>query len=175
MSYKYLRFLQISYIISLFNKVSFLIFPLDIVINKKLTKQKSSSSISDDNSEEARKVEFKKEIMQHNKIGRAEVEVCKRNNQPLNYQHPEQNIENTKQSDWRIESETTFKSVLLNKRVEESLIYRKKYILSKDVTSAVRDKSPSPRKGAKNRRKSGKRLTSELNSWDSKQKKMVRR
>ncbi|XP_023389871.1 synaptonemal complex protein 2 [Pteropus vampyrus] len=147
-------------------------FNQDIVINKKLTKQKSSSSISDDNSEEARKVEFKKEIMQHNKIGRAEVEVCKRNNQPLNYQHPEQNIENTKQSDWRIESETTFKSVLLNKRVEESLIYRKKYILSKDVTSAVRDKSPSPRKGAKNRRKSGKRLTSELNSWDSKQKKM---
>nr|KAF6423970.1 synaptonemal complex protein 2 [Rousettus aegyptiacus] len=145
----------------------------DIVTNKKLTKQKSSSSISDDDSEEAGKVEYKKEVMQRHKTGRAEVAVCKRNNQPPDYQHPEQeNIDNTKQSDWRIESETTFKSVLLNKRVEESLIYRKKYILSKDVTSAVRDKSPSPRKGAKSRRKSGKRLTSELNSSDLKPKKM---
>lgn len=176
MSNKYLWVLQIWYIISLFNKVSFLIFPLDIVTNKKLTKQKSSSSISDDDSEEAGKVEYKKEVMQRHKTGRAEVAVCKRNNQPPDYQHPEQeNIDNTKQSDWRIESETTFKSVLLNKRVEESLIYRKKYILSKDVTSAVRDKSPSPRKGAKSRRKSGKRLTSELNSSDLKPKKMVRR
>ncbi|XP_053430027.1 synaptonemal complex protein 2 [Nycticebus coucang] len=143
----------------------------DVVINKKLTKQKPSSSISDDNSEETRKVKYKKERVDHNKIDKGEVEVYKRNNQQQN--HPkyseEKNTKNTKQNDWRIESETTFKSVLLNKTVEESLIYRKKYILSKDTNSAICDKSPS-RKNVKSHRKSGKELTSEPNSWDSKQK-----
>lgn len=113
--------------------------------------------------------------MQHKKIDKAE-EVCKRNNQrQLNHpKHSEKKtIENTKQSDWCIESETTFKSVLLNKTVEESLIYRKKYILSKDGKTSICDKSPSPRKHVKSHRKSGKRLTSELNSQDLKQKKMV--
>ncbi|XP_058418361.1 synaptonemal complex protein 2 isoform X2 [Diceros bicornis minor] len=147
----------------------------DIIINKKLTKQKSSSSISGDNSEETEGVQYKKEIMQHNKIDKAEVEVYKRNNQrQLNHpKHLEQkNTENTEQSDWRIESETTFKSVLLNKTVEESLIYRKKYILSKDGETAICDQSPSPRNNVKSHRKSGKRLTSELNSRDLKQKKI---
>ncbi|XP_014642785.1 PREDICTED: synaptonemal complex protein 2 [Ceratotherium simum simum] len=146
----------------------------DIIINKKLTKQKSSSSISGDNSEETEGVQYKKEIMQHNKIDKAEVEVYKRNNQrQLNHpKHLEQkNTENTEQSDWRIESETTFKSVLLNKTVEESLIYRKKYILSKDGETAICDQSPS-RNNVKSHRKSGKRLTSELNSRDLKQKKI---
>ncbi|KAM9056521.1 synaptonemal complex protein 2 [Megaptera novaeangliae] len=150
-------------------------FNQDIVINKKLTKQKSSSSISDDNSQEMGKVQCGKERMQHNKIHKAEVEVCKRNKQQqLNHSKhlEEKNIENTKQSDWHIESETTFKSVLLNKTVEESVICRKKYTLSKDVNTAICDKSPSPRKNAKSHRKSGKRLTSEFNSWDLKQKKM---
>ncbi|XP_068380662.1 synaptonemal complex protein 2 isoform X2 [Eschrichtius robustus] len=150
-------------------------FNQDIVINKKLTKQKSSSSISDDNSQEMGKVQYGKERMQHNKIHKAEVEVCKRNKQQqLNHSKhlEEKNIENTKQSDWHIESETTFKSVLLNKTVEESVTCRKKYTLSKDVNTAICDKSPSPRKNAKSHRKSGKRLTSEFNSWDLKQKKM---
>ncbi|XP_003787798.1 synaptonemal complex protein 2 isoform X1 [Otolemur garnettii] len=148
-------------------------FNQDVVINKKLTKQKPSSSISDDNSEETRKVKYKKERVDHNKIDKGEVEVYKRNNQQEN--HPkyseEKNTKNTKQNDWRIESETTFKSVLLNKTVEESLIYRKKYILSKDMNSAICDKSLS-RKNVKSHRKSGKELTSELNSWDLKQKKV---
>ncbi|TKC38310.1 hypothetical protein EI555_018067, partial [Monodon monoceros] len=145
----------------------------NIVINKKLTKQKSSSSISDDNSQEMGKVQYGNEIMQHNKIHKAEVEVCKRNKQQLNHSKhlEEKNTENTKQSDWHIESETTLKSVL-NKKVEESVICRKKYILSKDVNTAICDKSPSPRKNAESHRKSGERLTSEFNSWDLKQKKM---
>ncbi|XP_040494474.1 synaptonemal complex protein 2 [Ursus maritimus] len=150
-------------------------FNQDVIVNKKLTKQKSSSSISEDNSEETEKVQYKKKTMQHNKIEKAEVGVCKRDTQqrPNHPKHPEQkNTENTKQSDWRIESETTFKSVLLNKTIEESLIYRKKYVLSKDVNTAICDKSPSPRKNVRSHRKSGKKLTSELNSWDLRQKKM---
>ncbi|XP_047602651.1 synaptonemal complex protein 2 isoform X4 [Lutra lutra] len=150
-------------------------FSQGVTVNKKLRKQKSSSSVSEDNSEEAEKVRYKKKKVQHNKIEKADVGVCKRDTQQrLNHpKHSEQkNTENTKQSDWHIESETTFKSVLLNKTVEESLIYRKKYILSKDVNPAVCDKSPSPRKNVKSHRKSGKRLTSELNSWDLRPKKM---
>lgn len=113
--------------------------------------------------------------MQHNKTDKAEEEVCKGNNQQLSHpEHSEQkNMESTKQSDWHVESDTTFKSVLLNKRVEESLIYSQKCILSKDMNTAICDKSPSPRKNAKSPRKSGKRLTSELKSWDLKPKKTV--
>ncbi|KAL0594577.1 Synaptonemal complex protein 2, partial [Plecturocebus cupreus] len=146
----------------------------DIVINKKLTKQKSSSSISDNNSEEIAKVKYKKERTDHIKIDKAEVEDCKKHSQQQN--HPkyseQKNTENTKQSDWPVESETTFKSVLLNKTVEESLIYRKKYILSKDVNTVTGDKNPSASKNVKSHRKAGKELTSELNSRDLKQKKM---
>ncbi|XP_075866947.1 synaptonemal complex protein 2 isoform X6 [Microcebus murinus] len=147
-------------------------FNQDTVINKKLIKQKTSSSISD-NSEETKKVKYKKEMVNHNKINKAEAEVCKRNSQQnyLKYSE-EKNTENTKQNDWHIESETTYKSVLLNKTVEESLIYRKKYILSKDTNTAICDNSSSPRKNVKSHRKSGKELTSDLNSWDTKQKKV---
>nr|XP_060477432.1 synaptonemal complex protein 2 isoform X6 [Panthera onca] len=145
------------------------------IIVKKLTKQKSSSSTSGDNCEETEKVQHKKKTSQHSEIDKVEVGVCKRDSQQqLN--HPKRselkNTESTKQSDWRIESETTFKSVLLNKTVEESLIYRKKYILSKDMNTAICDKSPSPRKNVKSHRRSGKRLTSQLDSWDLKQKQM---
>uniref|UniRef100_A0A8P0SRJ2 Synaptonemal complex protein 2 n=1 Tax=Canis lupus familiaris TaxID=9615 RepID=A0A8P0SRJ2_CANLF len=144
------------------------------IIHQKHMKQKSPSSISEDNSEETEKVQYKKKTQQ-NKIEKAEVGVCKRDTQQQlnNLKHSEQkNTENTKQRDWHIESETTFKSVLLNKTVEESLIYRKKYILSKDVNTAICDKNPSPRKNVKSHRKSGKKITSELNSWDLRQKKM---
>ncbi|MBZ3883706.1 Synaptonemal complex protein 2 [Sciurus carolinensis] len=145
----------------------------NIGINKTHTKQKSSS-ISDDDSEETGKARYKKEIVKPNKIDKAE-ELYKRNNQQQNHpQYSEQkNTENTKQSDWHIESETTFKSVLLNKTIEESLIYRKKYILSKDVNAAICDKSPSPGKNLKSQKKSGKEVTSELNSWELKEKQMI--
>nr|XP_011720949.1 synaptonemal complex protein 2 [Macaca nemestrina]XP_011720950.1 synaptonemal complex protein 2 [Macaca nemestrina]XP_011720951.1 synaptonemal complex protein 2 [Macaca nemestrina]XP_011720952.1 synaptonemal complex protein 2 [Macaca nemestrina]XP_011720954.1 synaptonemal complex protein 2 [Macaca nemestrina] len=149
-------------------------FNQDIVINKKLTKQKSSSSISDHNSEETGKVKYKNERTDHLKIDKAEVEVCKKHNQQQNHpKYPGQkSTENAKQSDWPVESETTFKSVLLNKTIEESLIYRKKYVLSKDVNTATCDKNPSASKNMQSHRKAGKELTSELNSWDLKQKKM---
>uniref|UniRef100_A0A8B9YMU8 Synaptonemal complex protein 2 n=1 Tax=Bos mutus grunniens TaxID=30521 RepID=A0A8B9YMU8_BOSMU len=147
-------------------------FNQDIVINQKLPKQKSSSSISDDNSEETEKVQYRKEIMQRNRTDKAEADDCHRNRQqPGHSTHSEEkSIENAKQSDWCIESETTFKSVLLNKTVEESVIYKKKYVLSKDVNTDTCDQSPSPQKNAKSRRKSGRRLTAEFNSWDLKQK-----
>uniref|UniRef100_A0A4W2ECX2 Uncharacterized protein n=1 Tax=Bos indicus x Bos taurus TaxID=30522 RepID=A0A4W2ECX2_BOBOX len=147
-------------------------FNQDIVINQKLPKQKSSSSISDDNSEETEKVQYRKEIMQHNRTDKAEADDCHRSRQqPGHSTHSEEkSIENAKQSDWCIESETTFKSVLLNKTVEESVIYKKKYVLSKDVNTDTCDQSPSPQKNAKSRRKSGRRLTAEFNSWDLKQK-----
>ncbi|XP_010635715.1 synaptonemal complex protein 2 isoform X1 [Fukomys damarensis] len=136
-------------------------FNQGIGISKKHTKQKSSSSISDYDSEETGKGKYKKEIMEQSKIDKAEV--CKKNSQQQN--HPNYSVqkktENTKQSDWHVESETTFKSVLLNKTVEESLIYRKKYILSKDL------KSPSPRKNMRSQRKSEKEVTSELESSES--------
>ncbi|XP_020760806.2 synaptonemal complex protein 2 isoform X2 [Odocoileus virginianus] len=146
-------------------------FNQDIVINQKLTKQKSSSSISDDNSEETGKVQCRKEIMQHNRTDKAEADDCTPSRQqPGHTTHLEdKSIEDTKQSDWCIESETTFKSVLLNKTVEESVIYKKKYVLSKDVNTDTCDQSPS-RKNAKSLRKSGRRLTSEFNSWALKQK-----
>ncbi|XP_013362881.1 PREDICTED: synaptonemal complex protein 2 isoform X2 [Chinchilla lanigera] len=144
-------------------------FNQGIGINKKHTKQKSSSSISDHDSEETVKGKYKKEVGEHNKINKAEV--CKRNSEQQN--HPkysvQNNTENTKQSDWHIESETTFKSVLLNKTVEESLIYRKKYILSKDMNATICDKSPSPRKNVRSQRKSEREVTSELDSLDLKQ------
>ncbi|KAI4538327.1 hypothetical protein MG293_011730 [Ovis ammon polii] len=144
----------------------------NIVINQKLSKQKSSSSISDDDSEEAGKVQYRKEIMQHNRADKAEADDCRRSRQqPGHSAHSEEkSVENTKQSDWCIESETTFKSVLLNKTVEESVIYKKKYVLSKDMNTDTCDQSPSPQKNAKSHRKSGRRLTSEFNSWNLKQK-----
>lgn len=113
--------------------------------------------------------------MDHKKINKSEAEVCKRNSQQRNHlkYSEDKNTENTKQNDWHIESETTYKSVLLNKTVEESLIYRKKYVLSEDMNTAICDKSFSPRKNVKSHRKSGKEFTSELNSWDMKQKKVV--
>ncbi|XP_021110847.1 synaptonemal complex protein 2 isoform X3 [Heterocephalus glaber] len=144
-------------------------FNQGIGINKKHTKQKSSSSISDYDSEETGKGKYKKEIVERNKIDKSEV--CKRNSQQQN--HPkysvQKNTENTKQSDWHVESETTFKSVLLNKTVEESLIYSKKYILSKDMNAAICDRSPS-RKNMRSQRKSEGEVTSELDSSDLKQK-----
>lgn len=144
-----------------------LISLLDICINKNHTKQQSSSSISDHDSEETGKGKYKKEIVEHSKIDKPEVGE----GNSLQQNHPKCSVrtENTEQSDWHIESETTFKSVLLNKTIEESLIYRKKYVLSKDVNAAISNKSPS-RKNMRSHRKSEKEMTSEPDSSGSKQK-----
>ncbi|XP_048205645.1 synaptonemal complex protein 2 [Perognathus longimembris pacificus] len=145
-------------------------FNPDVGVNKNYSKQKSSSSISDDDSEETVETKYRKAIEEPDKIDKAAV-VCKRNNQQQNYpKYSEQkNTENATQNDWHIESEATFKSVLLNKTTEESLIYKKKFILSKDVNTAVCNKS-SPRKRTNSHIKSGTESSCQLNSWDLKQK-----
>ncbi|XP_042638321.1 synaptonemal complex protein 2 [Orycteropus afer afer] len=145
----------------------------DLVVHKKLTKQNPSSSLSDDNSEETGKMQSTKEIVVSNKGDEEEVEIWDRNSHQE--ETPPQQLEgknpgHTMQSDWRIESETTFKSVLMNKTVEESLIYRKKYVLSKDVNTAVCDQNPSPGKNVESHRKSEKSLTPELNPYNLKPK-----
>ncbi|KAM4841804.1 synaptonemal complex protein 2 isoform 2-T2 [Thomomys bottae] len=140
-------------------------FNQDVGVNKNYSKQKSSSSVSDD-SEETVETKYREETEESDKRV-----VCKRSSQQQNYpKHSEKkNTENATPSDWHIESEATFKSVLLNKTTEESLIYKKKYILSKDVNTAVCNKS-SPRK--RSHIKSGIESASQLNSWDLKQKTM---
>ncbi|KAK7814249.1 hypothetical protein U0070_000565, partial [Myodes glareolus] len=132
---------------------------VDTDVNKKCTKQKSV----DDDSEEIHRVKYKKDVFKCNNSD--EAEVCERNNQEQIHSKysRKKNTENTKQSDWHIESETTYKSVLLNKKTEESLIYKKTCVLSKDVDATLCDKSPS-RKSMRRSTKSKKELTSELNS-----------
>ncbi|XP_006839362.1 PREDICTED: synaptonemal complex protein 2 [Chrysochloris asiatica] len=145
----------------------------DLVAHKECTKEKLSSSLSGNNSEETGKVQTTQEIVLNNKADNVEADICERSHQQ-ELSHPkhleETSTEHTKQSDWRVESETTFKSVLLNKTVEESLIYRKKYIVSKDVKTAVCDKNSSPGKTVESHRKPETKLTSDVNSCDLKQK-----
>ncbi|XP_052037554.1 synaptonemal complex protein 2 [Apodemus sylvaticus] len=137
-------------------------FTQDTGVNKKCTKQKS---VSDDDSEEAQRVNYTKDVIKCNKSD--EAEVCERNIQEQN--HPKysqkKNTANAKKNDWCIESETTYKSVLLNKTTEESLIYKKTCVLSKDVNTTICDKSPS-RKSMRSHTKSRKELTSELTSCE---------
>ncbi|XP_031229148.1 synaptonemal complex protein 2, partial [Mastomys coucha] len=117
-------------------------FPGDAVIqdtgvNKKCTKQKS---VSDDDSEETQRVKNSKDVIKCNKSD--EAEFHERNSQEQN--HPKYSQKkNTAdaENDWHIESETTYKSVLLNKTTEESLIYKKTCVLSKDVNTTICDKS----------------------------------
>lgn len=146
---------------SIVNIKDFLIHLLDTGVNKKCTKQKS---VSDDDSEETQLVKYSKDVIKCNKSD--EAEACGRNIQEQN--HPKysqkKNIANAK-NDWCIESETTYKSVLLNKTTEESLIYKKTCVLSKDVNTTICDKSPS-RKSMRNHTKSRKELTSELTSCE---------
>ncbi|NP_796165.2 synaptonemal complex protein 2 [Mus musculus] len=134
----------------------------DTGVNKKCTKQKS---VSDDDSEETQKGKYSKDVIKCNKSD--EAEFCERNIQEQN--HPKysqkKNTANAKKSDWHIESETTYKSVLLNKTTEESLIYKKTCVLSKDVNTTICDKSPS-RKSKRNHTKSRKELMSELTSCE---------
>ncbi|XP_075383797.1 synaptonemal complex protein 2 [Tenrec ecaudatus] len=146
----------------------------DYVVHKKPPRQKSASSTSDDNFEETEKMQSTKEPAVNNTVNQMQVEICKRSCQQQLKHSPhvdEKNTQQTKQSDWRIESETTFKSVLHNNNtVEKSLIYREKLILSKDISTTVCDKNSS-RNNVQSHRKSGKKLTSDLNFCDLKQKK----
>ncbi|XP_049632988.1 synaptonemal complex protein 2 [Suncus etruscus] len=139
-------------------------FNQEIVLNKNHTKEKSSTSISDDNYEETERMPERKEIMKQSKKEKAEIEDLERNcQQGLNYSK-QKNIAYTNQSGCLIEPEITLKSVHLNKTIEESLTYRKRYILSKDVTHDASEKSP--RKSAESHtRQSRKGSTSKLNSW----------
>ncbi|XP_021050187.1 synaptonemal complex protein 2 [Mus pahari] len=137
-------------------------FTKDTGVNKKCTKQKS---VSDDDSDETQRVKYSKDVIKCNKSD--EAEFCERNIQEQN--HPKysqkKNTANAKKNDWHIESETTYKSVLLNKTTEESLIYKKTCVLSKDVNTTICDKSPS-RKRMRNHTKSRKELMSELTSCE---------
>ncbi|XP_063140754.1 synaptonemal complex protein 2 isoform X3 [Rattus norvegicus] len=137
-------------------------FTQDTGVNKKCTKQKS---VSDDDSEETQRVKYSKDVIKCNKS--EEAEVCERNIQEQN--HPKysqkKNTANAKKNDWHIESETTYKSVLLNKTTEESLIYKKTCVLSKDVNTTICDKSPS-RKSMRSHTKSRKELMSEVTSCE---------
>ncbi|XP_059118038.1 synaptonemal complex protein 2 isoform X4 [Peromyscus eremicus] len=136
-------------------------FNQDISVNKKCTKQKS---VSDDDSEETQRVKHRKDVVKCDKSDGAEV--CERNNNQ-EQNHPKysqkKSTENTKQSDWHSLSETTYKSVLLNKTTEESLIYKKTCVLSKDVNTTTCDTNPS-RKSTRSCTKLRKELTSEVNS-----------
>nr|XP_021490490.1 synaptonemal complex protein 2 [Meriones unguiculatus] len=135
-------------------------FTRDTGINNKCNKQKSAS---DDESEETQRIKRSKNVIKCNKSEQAEV--CERNIQEEN--HPKysqkKNTENVNQNDWHIESETTYKSVLLNKTTEESLIYKKTCVLSKDVNTTICDKS------MRSHTKSRKELMSELNSCELKE------
>ncbi|XP_050999885.1 synaptonemal complex protein 2 [Acomys russatus] len=137
----------------------------DTGVNKKYTKQKS---VSDNGSEETQRVKSSKDVIKCKKPD--EAEVCERKFQEQNHPKysPKKNTENTKQSGWHIESETTYNSVLLNQTTEESLIYKKMCVLSKDVNTTIRDKSPS-RKIMGSHTKLSKELTSELNSYELKE------
>ncbi|XP_045152899.1 synaptonemal complex protein 2 isoform X2 [Echinops telfairi] len=146
----------------------------EYAVHKKPPRQKSASSTSDDNFEETGKMQSTKALAVNNTVNQMQVEICKRScQQQLKHSQPlkEKNTQQTKQSDWRIESETTFKSVLHNNNtVEKSLIYREKLILSKDICTTVCDKNSS-RNNVQSHRKSGKKLASDLNFCDLKQKK----
>ncbi|XP_012583604.1 PREDICTED: synaptonemal complex protein 2 [Condylura cristata] len=122
------------------------------MINKKPIKQ-VSSSISD-NSEETEKLPYRKEIMQCKKVGKVEVCGSSRDRRAA-----------SKQQDWRVESQTAFRSVRLNRTVEESLIYRKKYILSRDVNTAARAASPS-RNSAKANGRPRRQPAAAPGAWD---------
>lgn len=115
----------------------------------------------------------RKEIVKQIQKEKAEIEDLERNClQGLNYSK-QKNIAYTNQSGWLIEPEITLKSVHLNKTIEESLTYRKKYILSKDVAHDVSEKSPR-KSAASHTRQSRKGSTSELHSWVLEKVKKVR-
>ncbi|KAL6090115.1 hypothetical protein STEG23_000868, partial [Scotinomys teguina] len=135
-------------------------FNQDTNVNKKCTKQKT---VSDDDSEEKQRVKYRKDVV---KCDKSDGEVCERNNnQEQNHPKSSQkkNTEKTKKSDWHSLSETTYKSVLLNTTTEESLIYKKTCVLSKDFNTTICDTNPS-RKSTRSHTKLRKEQTSEVNS-----------
>nr|XP_045013012.1 synaptonemal complex protein 2 [Jaculus jaculus] len=145
--------------------------PLDTGVSRKCTRPKLPLSV--DGSEETQKVNYRKEMTEPNKTDKAEN--CKKNSEQQSHSkgsEPQRSATSARPRDWHVESETTFKSVLLNKTTEESLIYEKKCILSKDMNTTICDKNPALGKNVRNHTKSVKELTSESNSCNLKQKPM---
>ncbi|XP_031807571.1 synaptonemal complex protein 2 isoform X4 [Sarcophilus harrisii] len=105
--------------------------------------------------------------VEYSKKKKTEMETCETNRrQPLNSISLDQkNIEENKENDWHIESET-IKSVLLNRTIEKSLIYTKKLVLAKELNNDCCDKTISSGINAKSNRRPMKGMTSESRSCD---------
>ncbi|XP_074144832.1 synaptonemal complex protein 2 isoform X2 [Sminthopsis crassicaudata] len=105
--------------------------------------------------------------VEYSKKKKTEVETCETNRrQPLNsISLGQKTIEENKENDWHIESET-FKSVLLNRTIEKSLIYTKKLVLAKELNNDCCDKTISSGMNAKSNRRPVKGMTSESRSCD---------
>ncbi|XP_068928616.1 synaptonemal complex protein 2 [Petaurus breviceps papuanus] len=140
------------------------------VVSEKVTKKSSLSSISDNTALEKNMVQNQKRKgdVEYNKKKKTKVETCEtKRRQPLNNSISlgQENIEKKKENDWHIESKT-FKSVLLNRTIEKSLIYTKKLVLAKDLNNDHCDKIISSGTNAKNNRRPMKGMISEIISCD---------
>ncbi|XP_051832633.1 synaptonemal complex protein 2 [Antechinus flavipes] len=127
---------------------------------KRFSKSENLNQILDLNRKRKGDVEYSKKK-------KTEVETCETNRrQPLNSISLDQkNIDENKENDWHIESET-FKSVLLNRTIEKSLIYTKKLVLAKELNNDCCDKTISSGMNAKSNRRPMKGMTSESRSCD---------
>ncbi|XP_072489491.1 synaptonemal complex protein 2 isoform X3 [Notamacropus eugenii] len=139
------------------------------VVSEKVTK-KSSLSSSANIALEKNTVQNQKRKghVEYNNAKKTKVETCETNRrQSLNnsLRLDQENIEKNKENDWRIESET-FKSVLLNRTIEKSLIYTKKLVLAKDLNNDYCDKTISSRTDASSDRRPMKGMISEIRSCD---------
>ncbi|XP_007475691.2 synaptonemal complex protein 2 isoform X2 [Monodelphis domestica] len=138
------------------------------ILTERVSKKSSISSISDDITLEKPLVQNQKRKgdMENNRK-KKKVETYETNRQSLNHSISigQENIEKNKENDWHIESET-FKSVLLNRTIEKSLIYTKKLVLAKDLNTDCYDKTISSGMNAKSNRRPVKGKTSEIRSCD---------
>ncbi|XP_027706169.1 synaptonemal complex protein 2 [Vombatus ursinus] len=139
------------------------------IVSERVTKKSSLSSISDNITLEKNMVQNQKRKgdVEYNKKKKTKVEICESNRkQPLNNSISlgQENIEKNEKNDWHIESET-FKSVLLNRTIEKSLIYTKKLVLAKDLNNDYYDKTISGM-NAKSNRRPMKGILSEIRSCD---------
>ncbi|XP_078006013.1 synaptonemal complex protein 2 isoform X5 [Phascolarctos cinereus] len=140
------------------------------IVSERVTKKSSLSSISDNITLEKNMVKNQKRKgdVEYNKKKKTKVEICESNRrQPLNNSISlgQENIEKNKENDWHIESET-FKSVLLNRTIEKSLIYTKKLVLAKELNNDFCDKTISSGMNAKSNRRPVKGMLSEIRSCD---------
>ncbi|XP_074066479.1 synaptonemal complex protein 2 isoform X1 [Macrotis lagotis] len=140
------------------------------VLSKKVTKESSFSPRTDNvplgkNMDQNEK---RKGDVEYNKNKKTKVETCEKSKRPsLNNSVSvgQENIETNKEKDWNIESET-FKSVLLNRTIEKSLIYTKERVMAKDLNNDFYEKTISPGMNVKSNRRSVKGITSEIRSCE---------